>query len=207
MLGCGRSVGTKPFPHSPWLYSLVQAPSRKENSWSGKKKNPPPRNTGLFFSSPVVLSFPECFGLGCILLRPAGNPLGARPLPLFPLEFEHLGVFWFLFVFQVKLPASASWLLPNPCLQLSVTAPGTASPRACSERWAWGCQWDAPGERQPPPWPRTASGDCCPQEGLPEGTSTLFGAESAISPLSGITYGLNVPCGVLCSSSSVPRSL
>lgn len=81
LLGCGRSVGTKPFPHSPWLYCLVQAPFRKENGWSGKK--PPPRHAGLAFSSPVALSFPEWFGLGRILLRLAGT-LAALPLLVSP---------------------------------------------------------------------------------------------------------------------------
>lgn len=39
--GCSAGLweegGTKPFLHSPWLCCLVQALSRKENGWSGKK--------------------------------------------------------------------------------------------------------------------------------------------------------------------------
>lgn len=63
-----------------------------------------------------------------------------------------------------------------------------------------GCSWDKPV-------PGTASGDHCPQQALPEGISMPFGAESAISPFLGIAHGLNVPCGVLCSSSRAMVSL
>lgn len=123
----------KPFLHSPWLCCLVQAPSRKENCWSGK--NPLPKNVGLAFSSPVVLLFSKCFVLAFILFCPAGNSLGAFPFLSFPPVFQHPGVLWVYLFFSGKIPClhlTASAKAPRAAFQ----DPG--SPGVCREHWAQG---------------------------------------------------------------------
>lgn len=78
MLGCRGKALSPP----PLGVLSDTGPSRTENGWSGEK-NLPPRNAGLAFSIPLVLSFPGWFGLGFVLL----GTLWVRFL-LFPPVFE-----------------------------------------------------------------------------------------------------------------------
>lgn len=108
-----------------------------------KVENPLARKAGLPLSSPVVLSLPERFVQGCILLCPAGNPPGSLfsfgffslwvlySPPVIPPVFEHPGVFWFylFFFFSGKIP----------CFCQTLAAPRKGArhsiPWACGERW------------------------------------------------------------------------
>lgn len=113
MLGCGRRVARSPF--STWLCCLVQAPSRKENGWSGK--NPLPKNVGLAFSSPVVLLFSKCFVLAFILVLSCWELSGCISLPVIPPCISASRCFVGFFVFSGKIP----------CLHLTASA---KAPRA-----------------------------------------------------------------------------
>lgn len=114
--GCSAGLweegGTEPFLHIPWLCCLVQAPSRKENGWSGK--NPFPGMLGWLLAarlcccSPNVLFWPS----SCSVLL--GTLWVHFPSCHSPLYFSIQVFCGFLCFFQVKFPVSTSQLLPKP---------------------------------------------------------------------------------------------
>lgn len=192
MLGCRSGVGTKPFPHGLWLCCLLQ-----KMVGVGKEQ------TLLEMLGWLLAAHWCCPSLSALVWATSCPVLLAVLLVHFPSRYSPWSLSIQVSLGFISFLGRSPLLLPHSFCQ----APACRSLELLlAQHLLGGAVRDGHGAvsgMKPPLWLWAASEGCCPRERLPEGTSLLFGAKSALSPLSSIVCELNTPWGVLGSSSSL----